>query len=984
MVGPIVAELRRWPVPVTLDDVFVERYPQLVTQALQLTAGDRVAAEDLVHDTFVRLALRSVDPARVQNLDGYLFVTMRNVHLSQVRRRVLQAPVNVSAVDYESIAERLLAVADDHAAATAYDELALVTKFACLRKATSKAASALILRYFHGYYPGEIARILHATEQAVDTRLRIARAEARAFVAAPDRLTAIGRVVTHLRFGRPNDADFVLGLRKSIFGAITGACPSPDDFRQIYDGPSTDPLDVQVLAHVVSCATCLDELNRRLGLPLLQERDPSDMLGRGRRNGGGKSGPPNDVGDRRASLRSRLKEALDQRPKELRVAVNGLFVGSQVVSGGFCEQRIRVLTGERLGFIEVFSEYGVCLLYTDVTPPPDGFAEQGVRVELSAGRTVSVRLTFTGEDPFVEVVYCDPQLHATSTPADDAGPGRARNIADDSGAETTSGLHWRRFWPGRWLISRPGIATLLTVTVLAGTWWAFRDPTVTAAELLSTARAGEAIPLQAGTASHRVLSVEQRTRPASTILKRNRIEVWKDGTKGTRAVRLYDEQSRVVAGLWTAQDGTRTRYEVGQRPTVESKLAPSGVPTVRDVWTRDLSADAFLSLVGNLEDTVVVTHPSTYVISNRPNLEPGADGLVEASLTLVQDDHRATDQLVVIRENGSEHEFHWREVRTEVVPIAALTSTIFEPEAVLLGLPEPTPILRAPLPPVPPVVPLRPKADGLFEIELDATYRLFRSHLWVGAGADVLRVGDQVLIRAHVPTESSRADLDAELANVKGSSSVQIEISVHEAPLPAEPSANATSAGPHPISGALERLFGSDGSEAERDKRASSFVSDIVTAVERRRVRLGALRELITRWPSDRLLNLRVESVATWQVMVHGHADAVRRETEWMQSRLSPLVGRVGEAASSADSTTAAPPQTVEDAARAVADLTSYIERQDDILRAATAVCRTPCGEIDGTALLQSFSDVDAVVALLARFYLRIGRGAGPSPQSEK
>ena len=109
MVGPIVAELRRWPVPVSLDDVFVERYPQLVTQALQLTAGDRVAAEDLVHDTFVRLALRSLDPARVQNLDGYLFITMRNVHLSQVRRRVLQAPVNVSAVDYESIADRLLA-----------------------------------------------------------------------------------------------------------------------------------------------------------------------------------------------------------------------------------------------------------------------------------------------------------------------------------------------------------------------------------------------------------------------------------------------------------------------------------------------------------------------------------------------------------------------------------------------------------------------------------------------------------------------------------------------------------------------------------------------------------------------------------------------------------------------------------------------------------------------------------------------------------
>ena len=574
-----------------------------------------------------------------------------------------------------------------------------------------------------------------------------------------------------------------------------------------------------------------------------------------------------------------------------------------------------------------------------------------------------------------------------STPAGDAEQGRARNVGDDERRKTTSRLRWRRFSAGRWLVSRPAIATLLTAIVLSGTWWAFREPTVTAAELLITARAGEAIPLQAGTASHRVLSVEQRTRPASTIFKRNRIEVWKDGTRGTRAVRLYNEQSRVVAGLWTAQDGTRTRYEVGQRPTVESTPAPSGVPTVQDVWTRDVSAEAFLSLVGTLEDTVVVTNPSTYVISHRPNLEPGADGLVEASLTLSQDEHRATDQLVVIRENGSEHEFHWREVTTEVVPIAALTSTIFEPEAVLLGLPEPARPTTVPLPlaPVPPVVRVLPSVDALSEVELDATYRLFRSHLWVGERADVVRVGDRVVIRAQVPTESSRADLDAGLGSVKASASVQIDISVLETPLPAEPNVNATSVGPRPISEALERLFGSDGSEAEREVRMSSFVTDIAAAGERRRVRLAALRELITRWPGDRLLNLRLDSVVTWQVMVHEHADAVRKETEWIKARLSPIVGRPGEPASGADSPTAAPLLTVEDAARAVAELTSHLQRQDDMLRAATAGCSTPCGEIDVPALRQSFHDVETIVSRFARFYLRVGRGAGVhSPQAAK
>ncbi len=970
-----MADPQRWPVTATLDDIFVGRYSKLVSQAQQLTGGDRAAAEDLVHDTFVRLSLRDLNPAAVENLEGYLFVTMRNVHLSQVRRRVLQAPVNVSVVDYHSIADRLLAVVDERAVAAAYEELTLVARYACLRKQTSKAARALILRFFHGYYPGEIARILHATDQAVDTRLRMARAEARAFVAAPDRLVTIER--RHPRDGDCRmEVDFVVRLRASIFDAVTDDCPTTADFDRVYSGPSTDPLDVRTLAHVVSCARCLDTLNRRLGLPLLQDRDPSDMLGRGRRSGGGgtSGGTPVGAGHRRVSLRTRLNDVLNERPKELRVAINGFFVGSQAVSGGFSEQRIRVLTGERIGFVEVFSEHDVCLFYADITPPPDGLPDQGGRVELAGGKSLSLRLKFQDPDPLVEVVYCDPQLDfAQDADAPREGRGRTRRRVEAVGARGRVAEWWAR-WRRRPL--RPVLASFACVVVLTSIWWLAQEPTVSAAELVNTARAGEATPPAPGTASHRILSVEQRTRPASTVVRRSRVEVWHDGTRGIRARRLYDDESRVVAGLWTAPDGTRTRYEIGQEPTVEGTAASATAPTVQDMWTRDLSADAFVELVGSLDDAKVLAGFSTYVITHRTDLAPGLDGLVEASLTLAKGEPRAIEQLIVIREDGREHEFQLNEVRAEVLPIERLGAAIFDPEPALLGLTAP-PISAlptvAPQPialAAPPVVPV----ESLDEIELAATYRLFRARLWVGDRADVMQSGTSVVVTARAASDAERAAIETGLESIPESPQVELDISLAAASIEssiAPPSGLLTTMPGYAMFEGLVSLEPA----ATREARVAEFVADLQGGIDRRRVRLKALAELIHRWSDDRLGRLRLDTVVTWQVMVHDHADAVGRETAWLRTRLATLGPRPADDATD-DAPVGPPLQTVTDAAAALADLSWRLDEQDQVLRAALTPCAvTTCAEPDAAAILQSFADLETAVSRFARFYLRVGRG---------
>src|SRR6185503_10971738 len=114
-------------------------------------------------------------------------------------------------------------------------------------------------------------------------------AEARAFVAAPDRIRAISdREAPAKPPDWPrDDVDFVILLRRRAFEARTGACLSGEDFDRLYSDAPADPLDTETFAHVVCCADCLDAVNRRFGFRLLKDRDPSDMLGRG-----GRSGPP--------------------------------------------------------------------------------------------------------------------------------------------------------------------------------------------------------------------------------------------------------------------------------------------------------------------------------------------------------------------------------------------------------------------------------------------------------------------------------------------------------------------------------------------------------------------------------------------------------------------------------------------------------------------------------------------------------------------
>src|SRR2546429_474385 len=321
------------------EEVFLARYGKLRSWALQLTEHDRERAEDLVHDAYIQFTFAQPDLDAISNLNGYLYSLLRNLHFSQLRRSSRRQHRTISIVDYDS-AEIGLRAADPRERIRLQDQLREVCKYACMRKETSKAGSVLILRFLHGYYPREIAQVMRCTREAVEERLRVARSEARQYLENPKGLRFLGErtgaqassLATGKTFARsrslpamtlaPQSAgngfartvdEFLNELRRMIFDSRNGECLTWDQMESLYRD-SASGINHVTLAHTASCPACLDELNRLLDLPALDERFPTDTLGTDTRGRGGDGGGGDGGAARGGSGRGGAKRRKAARP----------------------------------------------------------------------------------------------------------------------------------------------------------------------------------------------------------------------------------------------------------------------------------------------------------------------------------------------------------------------------------------------------------------------------------------------------------------------------------------------------------------------------------------------------------------------------------------------------------------------------------------------------------------------------------------------
>lgn len=265
------------------DEVFLEHYDSVFRWALQITKHDRELAEDLVQEVYLHFNVTRQNPAAVSSVDNYLYVSLRNSYISYLRKVVRLKSKQLSVIEYDLVDNALLAV-DPRQQIQIHERLRAVCQYACLRKVTSISGSVLILRFFHGYFPSEVARVLNCSINVVEARLVSARREAAAFLNNPSSLSLnLSNSISPPPASPKNYAqrhyDLLKDLRAEIFKARQGECFSPNQVEAFYR--SNEPrLRRCVLSHIVSCHHCLDEINKSLGLPLLWERHPLDTLGR--------------------------------------------------------------------------------------------------------------------------------------------------------------------------------------------------------------------------------------------------------------------------------------------------------------------------------------------------------------------------------------------------------------------------------------------------------------------------------------------------------------------------------------------------------------------------------------------------------------------------------------------------------------------------------------------------------------------------------
>ncbi|MGH9905931.1 MAG: hypothetical protein ACRD8U_10175, partial [Pyrinomonadaceae bacterium] len=452
----------------------------------------------------------------------------------------------------------------------------------------------VMLRFFLGYYPEEIAQIFKSPRATIDKSLQRARGEIRLYLAEPDSLSFIrGNSKSHtIAEVEPGEtlAEFLQNLRAAVYASEQGDCLSRKTIRGWYTTESSaiaSGPDAADLSHAVSCPKCLDEINRTLGLPLLATRHPAAMGRRdsrkprkGGKGGAGASGGASGGGVRESFLdksRKRLKQAFDHRPQELRICVNGFLLGSQRVNAEVNEQTLSIKGEDKVGFVEVFSEREVRLLFYCVESPPDGPVEHHQRVDFSAGRSLELSLDFCAESPSLEVLYRDPTLAVEADAVDVDAPYSAIEERADA-KPYLSNLKLRSVQLIRRLLQkdlwlRPGmvtaIAALILMAAVVSLYVRVQPPAVGAADLLQrSAQTDRTIAASPDTVLHRTLQLEERSSNGDLIARR-RIEIWQSAGRGVTARRLFDESNQLVAGDWRRSDGVQTLYHHGSRQQLQ-------------------------------------------------------------------------------------------------------------------------------------------------------------------------------------------------------------------------------------------------------------------------------------------------------------------------------------------------------------------------------------------------------------------------------
>jgi RNA polymerase sigma factor (sigma-70 family) len=919
---------------VSHEEVFLERYDRLLNQALHITDRSYSAAEDLVHDAFIQFTLSQPDLAAIKDLDSYLFIVLRNMHLSQVRRASQLRFAPISIADYDSAAIGLRAI-DIQKHIQVAEELLRICDYVCSRKESSKAASVLILRFFHGYYTSEIAEVIRAPRRTVSEWLRIARNEVKAFLEDPNAFTSITERVqsksTH-DTRHLNDSELLYTLRERIFASRRGPCPSFKGPQEQHSDDDGTAIKCKTLAHIVSCPRCLDDVNKLRKLPPLSDRYPTDMLGPDTRSpgGGNEMNRVTRAGDSTRDplklCRRRLGELLDHQPQALSFSANGFILGSQKVNSEITEQILSINIDEEINFVEVFSEQGMRLMFMGVAPSSLGGVEQKSRLRLNEERDLECVISFSTPWPTLHVTYRDlssrqESLNAAHTfeteslePVQEETTHESASIDAVPGAGLLSSLallRKRLLSSAFWL--RPAtitvVSTLILVAMLAVWYWRSPErPTSTSAgTLLQRVSATEvAAAAEIGTVTHRTINLEESS-ATGEVIARNRIEIWQSVDRGLTVRRLYDEKGNLIAGDWRRADGVQTLYQHGREPRIQ--LAPGkreGAPLNFDeVWQLSPSAEDFSRLVGSGQVKVEEGPTAIKLSYERPTGTFNGQRLVNASLTVNRSDLHAMKQTVVVQFGTELREFRFQEAGLEKHKLESTPQAVFKPDSILLvekrkdavapknslepeAVPEATSTVIA-TPELEVEVLQLLNQVGADNGEQISVRRAASGFLQVDGVVDTVERKKEILhalaplsknaaLRVDVETIDERVARETEAHSMAGQLTIE----------KIEPASNSV-----PLESELRLYFSAQGvPAAQLDAEVQRFCRTALQHSSQILQHAGSLMNLTGRFSPDELRSLDAEARAKWLGLVNKHAQALRQNVMSLRRELGSALGQ--------------------------------------------------------------------------------------------
>jgi len=390
---------------------------------MQFAGNDKATAEDLLQETFLRFCQANLKVGEIRDAEALLYTYLEYVHLAHMREVKRHSFVSLADAKLDALALGLLTGPDVERIET-QNVLRRITAYVSWRQQTSKSASIVALRFFHGFLPEEIACIGLMSREAVDERLHKGRNEIRLHLLDSVRLREIQRggpiEIFPLKVVVSTDA-LHAELLSQLFHAPHSPCMSREQLVTRYRKSADIPIQRDLLAHLVCCPKCLavvEQIFRQSQHPHAPG-SAGGSFGMNRRGSHREPTLSSAKAMQNVMLRAerRLKEIFEHRPTSLIVAVNGEILASRDIRASFNGLKVEVPTQD-LKCIEILSEHGVSLLSWVVeSTPPHSEPIVHREAEFSMGRWLGVDLQFSPQKLVIEVQYHEPSYRDVSAPS---------------------------------------------------------------------------------------------------------------------------------------------------------------------------------------------------------------------------------------------------------------------------------------------------------------------------------------------------------------------------------------------------------------------------------------------------------------------------------------------------------------------------------------------------------------------------------------